>query len=220
MNQREVKQKLYELVAEYFALLKEQGNIVWGKTKPVNPGSPMVALTTSDVIRSTRPARRYIDGVPHDSTPSKTMLKINLFTKGASTSDEPGIMARNENTAVSDLTDFVDFINSVHIDHWCGRNGISLRPYPVQDLTALTNDSSWAYRALLEVEVGFIQNAVGFTNTNFEQGVKYDSEGNPIGSHPFAPNPSGGGSQELADEFTGYFEQVEIEYKKEAPRYG
>ena len=249
MTQREVKQKLYDLVAVYFASLKTQGNIVWGKTKPVNPGSPMIALATTDIIRPARPARRYIDGVPHDSYPSKTMLKVDLFTKGATTTDEPGVMARNENTAVNDLTDFVNFLNSVYVDHWCGLTGISLRPFPVQDLTAIANDTSWAYRALLEVEVGFNQSAAGFTNTGFEGSIplhnngrpKFDDEGyalDPDGNrlpdpplpidpesgrpiYPQAePNSSGGGTQELADDFTGYFEQVEIEYKKEAPRYG
>ena len=248
MNQREVKQKLYELVAEYFALLKARGSIVWGKTKPVNPNSPMIALTTSDVVRPSRPNRRYIDGIPHDSYPSKTMLRVNLYTKGAQTSTEEGVMARNENTAVSDLTDFVDFINSVHVDHWCGRNGISLRPFPVQDLTELTNDTSWEYRALLELEVGFTQSASGYTNMSYEGGIplhgngapKYDSEGfalDPDGNRlpdpplpldpdgrpiypPATPNNSGGGTQELADDFTGYFTEVEIEYKKEAPRHG
>jgi len=96
--------------------------------------------------------------------------------------------------------------------------------------------------------VGFMQNAVGFTNTNYEQGMPYHSNGSPMfdsegyaldpdGNRlpdpplpldpdgrpifpPATPNTSGGGTQELADEFTGYFEQVEIEYKKGGPRHG
>ena len=204
MTQRELKEKLYDLVAKYFALLDERGNIIWGKTKPVNPGIPMVSLDLSQVQRPYSPARRYVDGIVHDSYPSSTILRVDLFTKGAATTNEPNVTSRNENTAVSDLSDFANFLNSVYVDHWCGRNGISLKARTVQDLTALVNETSWQYRALLEVDVGFMQVSVG---------------------------------QELADDFTGYFTEVdgpedtsargtkqlkstEIKNKKEAPRYG
>ena len=252
MTTREVKQKLHDLVAEYFVLLKDEGNIVWGKTKPVNPGAPMVALSMTDITGPSLPARRYIDGVPHDSYPSKRMLKVDLFTKGAPTSDEPGITSRNENTAVDDLTDFVNFLNSVRVDHWCGINGISLKANEVRDLTELINSTSWQYRALVEIEVGFMRNAAGFSGIGYEGGVPFHDNGQPMfdgegyaldpdgnrvpNGQPLPPLPtgqdgrpmypqaetthSGGRSQNLADGFTGWFEQVEIENKKEAKRYG
>ena len=238
MTQRELKERLYDITAEYFALLDKQGSIVWGKTKPVNPNSPMVTLTMSDTARPYRPMRRYIDGVPHDSYPSSTILRVDLFTKGAPTTDKENVMSRNENTAVNDLSDFANFLNSVYADHWCGRNGISLKARTVQDLTALINDISWQYRALLEIDVGFMQTSAGFTGTNFESGIEFDKYGNPVGPRPFEPNHSGGGTQEMADDFTGYFTQVEGPkdvssqsaaslqakstkpgYKKEAKRY-
>lgn len=233
MTQRELKEKLYDIVAEYWCLLDEKDSIVWGKTKPVNPNSPMISLGLAQVERPYRPARRYIDGVVHDSYPSTTILRVDLFTTGAPTTDRPNITARSENTAVNDLSDFANFLNSVYVDHWCGNNGVSLRGRTVQDLTALNNDTSWQYRALLEIDVGFMQNAAGHSGIGYENGVCIDGE------RPFSPNPSGGGSQALADDFTGYFTEVEgpvdtgrrgdtspetksidKEYKKEAPRYG
>jgi hypothetical protein len=46
----------------------------------------------------------------------------------------------------------------------------------------------------------------------YEDGVRYDDDGNPIDEppSPFTPSPSGGGTQELADQSTGWFEQAEI----------
>ena len=243
MTQSELKGKLYDLVAAYFATLDAKGNIVWGKTKPVNPNSPMVSLGLAQVLRPYRPARRYVDGIVHDSYPSGTVLRVDLFTKGAPTTDEPNVTARYENTAVNDLSDFANFLNSVYADHWSGRNGITIRTRTVQDLTAINNETSWQYRALLEVDVGFMQNAAGHTATGHEGGVPLhgngtpmfdgdgyalDPDGNrpadgtglplpplPVGAdgtpeYPKAPTtPSGGGSQSLADDFTGYFTEVE-----------
>ena len=237
MTQRELKEKLYDIVAIFFAALDKKGSIIWGKTKPVNPASPMVSLGLAQVQRPYRPARRYINGIPYDSYPSNTMLSVDLFTKGAPATDEPNVTSRNENTAVNDLTDFANFINSVYVDHWSGRNGISLKVRTIQDLTALINDTSWQYRALLEIDVGFMQTSVGYTGTNFERGIEFDRDGNPIGTRPYVPNHSGGGSQVLADDFTGYFTEVEgpkdtgsqstkpdintkLNEKKEAKRYG
>ena len=285
MTQSELKEKLYDLVAVYFASL-DPGNIVWGKTKPLKPNSPMVSLGLAQVQRPYRPARQYVDGVIPDSYPSSTILRIDLFTKGAPTTDKPNVTAQNENTAVNDLSDFANFLNSVYVDHWCGNSGVSLRARTVQDLTAINNETSWQYRALLEIDVGFMQNATGHTATSFEGGVPlhvngkpmynsetgmplydngqpmYDDHGYPLDMNgdllpdgetaPLAPldtddegvpimppvelTSSGGRSQELAKDFTGFFTEVEgpedtsailpkassakIEYKKEAPRYG
>ena len=210
MTQRELKKRLYDLVGEYFADLKEQGNIVWAKSKPVNPNSPMVALTMGPIIRPYRPTRKYVDGIVYDFYPSKTTLKVDLSTKGAPTSTEPGVTARYEDTAVNDLTDFANFINSVFVDHWCYINDVSISVYHIHELTELTNDTSWNYRAMVELEVGFTQGA-----------VEYAANPLPDGSgQTTVPTYSGGRPQEMADIKTGWFEDVEIEYEKEAPRDG
>ena len=200
MTQSELKRKLYELAAIYFEPLTDRGNIVWGRTKPVNPGSPMVALTTGPINRAQRPIRMYRDGIVQDCWPSETMLQVDLFTKGAPVTDDPNVTAARENTAVCDLTDFVNFIHSAYVDNWCYINDISLNVSNIHDLTALTNDTSWTYRAMAEITVGFVQTAV-------------EHAANPITGS--LPTHSGGRSQQLADKKTGWFEQVEVEYDKE-----
>ena len=265
MTERELRQELYGLVAEYFALLKKMGNIVWGKTKPVKPASPFISLYLSGIKGPSLPNRSYVDGVVRDSYPRETTLNVDLSTPGAPTSDEPNIISTNENTAFNDLVGFVDFLNSVHVDHWCGQTGIALKANEVKDLTRLTHGTSWVYRALVEVKVRFMQFAAGHAGINYEGGIPlhpngrpkydaetgmplydngqpmYDDDGKPMGSDgkrlpdnapapplpppsinddgtpfipPIAPDNSGGGSQKLADEATGYFTEVEIEKGK------
>ena len=180
MTERELKKNLSGLVAAYFPLLHEMGNIVWGKTKPVKPANPHVSVNLSGIKRPIRPMRIYVDGIVHDSYPSETILTINLITKGAPTSNEPNIISSNENTAVNDLTGFANFINSPYVDIWCARTGITLKANAVRDLTALTHGSSWEYRAFLEVNVGFVQYAAGHTGLNYENGVPLHPNGRPM----------------------------------------
>jgi len=201
MTQQELKKHLFDLVSVYFSELKSKGNIIWGKHKPVNPNSPMVALTTGSIGRAYHPIRQYKKGIVHDTWPSETSLKVDLFTKGAPITDAPNVTAAMENTAVNDLTDFVIFLNSVYVDHWSYANDISISTNDIHDLTELTNDTSWDYRAMTEIDIGFTQCAVEYA-ANPSPGVQI-------------PTSSGGRPQGLADEKTDWFDTVEIEYMKE-----
>jgi len=246
MNQLELRKKLAELVGAYFRQLRDAGNIVWGKTKPVNPNSPMIALEMGPIDRARRPITLYVEAIPVNCYPAKTTLRIDMFTKGTPVINKPGIASSSINTALSDLTDFVNFLMSAHVDHWSYNNGISIQVgQDIQDLTQLINVTSWDYRAMVELEIGFTQNAVGYAGIMHEGGVpyhsngrpKYDDEGYPLDEDgnrigpqlPIGPdgrplypgyeaNASGGGSQDLANQYTGWFEEVEIEYMKDGPQ--
>lgn len=233
MKPRELKQKLYGLVCEYFC----GASVSWGKVKTVSPNVPQVVLNMSAITRHYHPIVQTVEGVLVNVFPSKATLQIDLYTKGAATNVEPGITAAFENTAVDDLADFMNFLNSAYVDEWGNLHDVSIHCRQINDLTELINDVAWDYRAMVELEIGFTQNAVGHTGTMYEKGMplyengrpKYDAEGNlldpqgniippkldgdgnPIPWPPpqFTPTPSGGRSQILADQFTGWFEQVE-----------
>lgn len=213
MTHSELKRLLEKLVSTYFG----GTDPVWGMVKSVNPSVPLVVLNLGSIIRHYQPINLNSNGVPVGVYPSKTTLQIDLYTKGRQTSTSSGVMAAFDNTAVNDLTDFLNFINSPFVDNWCGINDISLLANQVRDLTGLINDTSWDYRAMLELEIGFTQTAAGFSGIMFEDGAKLDDDGNPLdaGDDPFTPTPSGGRTQDLADDFTGWFEAVETEYEKE-----
>lgn len=185
MTQQELKHKLYDLVALYFKSLKHQGNIVWGKTKPVNPNGSMVSLLTGPITRAQRPIRKYVNGLVHDFWPSRTVLQVDLLTKGTPISDAPFVTAAMENTAVNDLTDFVNFLHSVYVDLWSYTNDISINVSKIHDLTAIQHSTSWSYRAMVELAVGFTQHAPD--------------------SH----------WQSVTNLEAGWFESVEVEYKED-----
>ena len=214
MTHRELKKKLYDLVKSYF----EGATVTWGKVSgSVNPKAPAVILSTVSLQRPYQPIKQTVDGVPVHCYPSKTTLQVDLYTKGAALNGGgAGMTAAHENTAVDDLVDFVNFINSVRVDDWSGIHDVSIMANTVQDLTELVNDTTWDYRAMVELEIGFTQTAVGHGGIMWEGGAASGEDGKPLAEQPeFTPTPSGGRSQEIADQSTGWFEQVEIEYTQD-----
>lgn len=193
MNQRELKRKLYELISTYYG----EATVVWGRTKKVRPGAPLVTLDAGSVLRPYHPIEKVVNGVPVASYQSATTVQVDLFTKGDKLTEESGVTAEYDNTAVSDMLDFVNFLQSLYVGDWCLKNDISIMVNQVQDLTELINDTTWDYRAMVELEIGFTQYAIGYAG---------------IGQN--VPNSSGGGTKELADEDVGWFEQVEIDSKE------
>jgi len=233
MTQSELKQKLYDLVGEYFG----GATVTWGKVKAVSPNVPQVVLNMGAINRPYQPIKRIAGDVLVNSYPSRTTLQVDLYTKGAPTSTDPGMTAAYENTAVNDMTDFVNFLNSAYVDDWGDEHDVSILCRQVQDLTELINDVAWDYRAMVELEVGFTQSVVGHTGTMYEDGMayhengspKYDADGNPLDTQgnpippeldedgnpipwpppQFTETPSGGRTPELGNQYTGWFERVE-----------
>ena len=193
MTQSELKQALYDLASVYFI----GANIVWGQTKKVEPDKPLVALSLGTVVRPFLPIRRFVDGATVDVYPTTTKLQVDLYTRGKEINDLPGVTGARENTAVDDLMEFVNFLNSAYADDWSYENDITILGNTVTDLTQIANDTSWSYRAMVELDICFTQEAYGYAAI---KGIT---------------TPSGGGSQELADQSSGWFEQVEITHKEE-----
>ena len=221
MTQSELKEKLYELVTTYFS----GATVIWGMTGAVNPNSPLVTLNLSDVTRSYHPIKSNRDGVPVNAFPSTTKLQIDLFTKGREVAGGAGgqVTAKRENTAVNDMSALLNFLDSDYVIDWCYLNDINITVNQIRDLTQLINSASWDYRAMCEVDIGFMQGSVGYSGTMWENGVAYDEygnvlrdeNGNPLTSETFEENTLSGGSKELANGYTGWFEKVEIEEERE-----
>jgi hypothetical protein len=245
VNREKLKRLMYELIKKYFA----GATVVWGSVRLVNPTPPLVVLSMGSTIRTYQPTTTVKNGIIVNNYPSLAILQVDLYTKGRKTNTSGGVTATYENTAVNDLTAFINFINSVYVDHWTGINDISILSKEIRDLTDVSNDVAWEYRAMAELELGFTERVVGYAGISYEGGVpmydngspKFDSDGyylDPDGDKvlddegepmrlplddqgepvipPFEQSPSGGGSQDLADEFTGWFEQVENpKYEKE-----
>lgn len=228
MTHERLKKILHNFVKLYFA----DATVIWGQTKVVNTMAPQITLTMGKTQRAYISTRTTNNGVPTDFYPSKTILQIDLSTKGSEvmTETEDGVLTTRRNTAVSDLTEFVNFMNSDFGINWCDNHNITLISDRINDLTNVINDTSWDYRAMTEIEVHFTETAVGHSGIGFDdgrpfycngmpkfddEGYKLDRDGNRISNTPMPipdadPTPSGGRTQDLANSSTGWFEQVEI----------
>lgn len=208
MNLKDLRENLRLLTEEYFAA----ANVVYGETNMVKPKKALVTLKTGSVSRTLQPITEVIDGVPVGCYPSRTVLEVNLFTKGAQVPVETEQTIPMENTAVNDLVEFVNFVGSPYATDWCCEKDIAITPKGgVLDVTALLNSSKWEYRAMVEFDVDFVQASVGASGILAESSIVYPA----IVPEWNGPSPSGGGTSELAAEETGYFEAVEIEQEIE-----
>ena len=215
MDAREAKNLVYELLRLFFA----GAAVTFSKqSNTVRPSAPLVTLTTVSLKRPLYPPQKIVDGIP-------------VYTKGAPVDTDPGYLMPMENTALSDLTEFSNFLGSEYVVNWCHRHDVALSPLgDVQDTTALINDTAFEFRATLQLEMDFTQKAVGYVGILSPSSIKHrsqpgdgpgtgfpavpapdDDEAEDVYIEPeFTPSASGGGTEELAKESIGYFTEAEI----------
>ena len=199
MTLRELREHLYDIVIAYFKGLEPNG-VVWAGSNSVKATPPFVTLKTGAVTQTTFGNVRCDGGVSSTEYNMKTILEVQLFTPGGEREHGEGEALAMENTAVSDLIDFVNYMKSDYVSGITEGLNITLIPMgQVQDLSALLNDVSFEYRAMVEFQVNFVQTATGAAG---------------ISTPGWKPTPSGGGSAELAAKEIGYFDEVAIKEEK------
>ena len=197
-----IKGKLYERFVTYWS----GATVVWGAASKVKPNAPLVVMRLGTVKRASHPITQAINGIVFSAYPSDAALQVDLFTRGRR--NKSGYLV---NTALNDLLDFVNFLDSVASTEWSGRNDISLALLNgVQDLSEVINDTQWQYRAMCEFTVSFTQWAAEFHGVLSEDGIVFDEDGVPSGviRENWRQNASGGGTKELADERAETIEDV------------
>ena len=182
MNLNEVKDVIYEAVSGFFG----GASVIWAEQTNTKPPLPYVTLKVSGISKSRVPVVER-DDFNQMYYPSKTTLEINLYTNGkpVTAGEECRESTDNyENTAMSDLNDFFNFVESEYMTDCLTGKGIdiSLMP-PIRDLTGIQNDRGYRYRAMAEAAVAFSQEANNAYGTGYM---------------PDIPNKSGGGSQKMA----------------------
>lgn len=189
MNLAEVKERLYELTDSFF----KGATVIWSEQINTKPPLPYITLKCGGVGRTSFPVD---DGEGRRVYQSKTTWEVNLFTKGQPITVGEGVTGNYANTAVSDLTEFANYLDSEEIVDIIAGYGmdVMLMP-PVRDMTNLQNDSKYRYRAMAEFAVSYVQEADGPYGT---------------GGMPLIPNSSGGGTKEMADAVAETIETVEI----------
>lgn len=188
----ELKEHFYSLVKLFF----QNATVIWGEVNLTKPPLPLVALRLDRVTRSSHSITLLNEGRVVNYYPSKAKIYVALFTKGKEViNEEQGVCAIN--TAVNDLLDLADFINSPYGVDFAMKKDFYITPdEEVEDSSALLNDNFWEYKAVLGVEVDFTQESLG------DKG---------IGRFGAYENSSGGGSSDLSLEQSGYFTKVEVE---------
>lgn len=222
MNAREARSLMYWLLSIFFrgaeVTFASQSNTV----KPI---APLVTLTTISVRRPMNPPAKTIDGHPVSYYPTTMMLQVDLYTKGAPVKVAPGHQVPMENTALNDMLDFSNFIGSEYFVDWSSQKDIALIPTgDVRDTTSLINNIGYQFRSTLELSLRFTQKAVGYTGILDPDSIKHGTpEGEASGDDDapdvyiepeFEQSPSGGGTNDLAEQITGFFTEAEIKEEK------
>lgn len=223
MDIKGVREAMLELTKYYF----QNATVIHGRQSHVaKQGKPLVTLYTGVVTRPLNPPTKIIDGRPVGFYPSSVPVQIDLFTLGQKKELAHGFTPVMENTAADDMLSFVNFLNSEYAVQFCHQKDIAIVvPNTVQDLTGLINDTSYEYRAMIEVIVYFTSVAVGYSGTLSVDSITHKSESGEtvsggdiqaegaILTPELVVTPSGGGNEEVLTDEEGYFTNVEINEK-------
>lgn len=231
MTNTEALQHLSIITKRYF----EGATVDFAKrTRKVKPQAPFVIITPGSPVRDLFPSTRLVADRTVSYYQTRLPVQIDLYTRGgAGDADESGYVP-SVNTAVEDMTDFLDYLESPYVVNWCSRlNASIVTTGMVQDLTDLITDSDFEFRAMTELTFCFVHKAVGHSGIEGESSIKHpgNSTNQGDGSEPgyfvpddseegitiepvYEPSPSGGRSKVLVEETqTGYFTNVEINKK-------
>lgn len=195
MNLVEVKEKLYEATTRFF----EKATVIWEEQIATQPPLPYVTLKMNGIKRSIFPIE---EDTGQRSYQCSTTVDVNLYTRGLPVTEEEGVTGNFANTAMSDLMQFSNFLESEGMDDFFTSFGIGiLLLSPIRDLTMLQNESGYRYRAMAEYAVTFVEEAGGY------YGIREVS---------LVPNSSGGGTKEMAAVEIEPIQEVEIQYEKKS----
>lgn len=214
MTYTEMKRAVYEITTAYFT----GATVEMANTKSTKKGKPLVKLAFGPAQETKFPVERFLDGELCSFYPTTAKLEVQLFTNGLRLQN--GAM---ENTAVGDLTDYVHYMMSEMVTNELVLQNISMMVAgPVRDMTAIINDVSYEYRALVEFDISFTAAAVGYAGVLDESSIKIgqaepgtdpDDPGQVLPPHidpEWTPTESGGRNAEIAEKRTGYFTEVEV----------
>ncbi|WP_313579957.1 hypothetical protein [Lacrimispora sp.] len=192
MNQSQVKNKLFELTSMFF----QGATVAWVEQTMTKPVVPYVTLRTGNINKTLFPCH---DEAGDRYYPCSTIAEINLYTKGRPRTVAEGVTGNYENTATSDLMEFVKFLESGEIQNRiaAANMDIQLNP-PIRDLTELLNDSKYRYRAMAEFTVSYMEKASG----------RYG-----VSDCMYIPNYSGGNTREFTA--ASQYEIKEVEVKED-----
>ena len=223
MTVGELRETIRQVVKRYLV----GASVKWIDENNIKPVGPLVTLQLRNIQRELFSIDENRQGRAVKLWHTRAMLDVNLYTPGAVGNAQPGIRPKAENTALNDMQDFINYIDSDYVYGILGPLDVTILPEGMaQDVSELVDNSKYEYRAMQEFTVDFIQNAAGVSGilhipakeesgkdpANPDIPVDPDNPSNP--DHPSSPDDSasalpdpstwkptasGGGSKELAE---------------------
>lgn len=166
-----VKAFITDLVCSFFS----GATVIYAsQSYKAKPAQPLVTMSFGDLSRVQHPPVKHIDGHVINYYHSKMKVQIDLYTKGAKVTNTSGGTIGVENTALSDMVDFANFLNSPYVVNMAGVADVTIASEGrVMDTTHVLNSSDFQFRATYELELQFTQEAVGYASMLDATSVRY-----------------------------------------------
>ena len=195
MDVKGLKEFLFSVFEKFFG----NTNMIWVGEVSESPPLPLVTLRTDTLNKATFP---FDDGFNEDGQfieyyNADIMCEVKAYTQGQVGNVEEGMIHSAENTAMSDMQRFADYIASAGMMKLLDSFKVQMiQEGPVRDTSIVKSGSRYEYSAMVEYRVHFILEQSG------EYAIAQMSENSLIRN----AEPEG------KNEETGYFETVnEIE---------
>lgn len=188
MTLDELRKYMMTVVSGYFT----NGTVFYADQKMSKHPEPYITLKFNNVARKAFPIVTSAEGKITTHFDYHEEMEINLFTKGKLVGAD-----NYENTSMSDLMDFIDYIESNKMTDELDSHNVTMLlmdGYP-KDLSGIINETLYRYRS----------------NVVFRISCGHDVTGMYGQSNKTVPNPSGGGKQQYVDAPDEWFDTVEIE---------
>lgn len=169
MRLGDAKKAIHEIVSGFF----QHANVVWAEQGNTKPPVPYVTMKLGRISRP----RDYVGGEDGPMKDVTVPLTIDLYTKGRPVTLQKGKTTVYEDTALDDMNDFVNYLES---------EGVSLKLFDlgmrfdlsndILDLSFLENSTQFQYRAEAVFRIQFRELMDGLYGT-----LQMNSEINPSG---------------------------------------
>ncbi len=179
MNYGEAKKYSRDIVAAYFG----DDHVFFAEQKMAKKPIPYLTVKFTGLGRNEKITKYDEESQCYkDYRQKRARMEINLYTSGHNVAPED-MEPVYENTAVGDMDDYLQFLNSDEITDDMTRHDIVISiAGEIRDLSGILNTAEYRYRAMAEFDVRFTDSSYGLYGQN------------AVGS---LPNASGGGSPEM-----------------------
>lgn len=168
-----VKETVFQIIEMFFT----GATITYGnQSYKTKPSQPLVTVTFGNTQRVQHPPKKTVDGHVVAYYPSYLHVQVDLYTKGAIVTNTSGGTIGKENTALSDMVDFANFLHSPYmINHIEGQNITIGTEGNVMDTTHLLSSSDFQFRSTIELKVHFTDEVVGYSGMLAPTSIRYPS---------------------------------------------